>query len=160
MPKPKKALTLDQLQHLQANLPVVCPSLVVTVDGQRLAVPDMLPMISQLIAAEQVVPQAKAEWLDAIHDLAKLQASKGQVLRQVCAVIELMYKTDFVSLGLLGITPRKERHPLTVEQKLAAAEKLRATRKARGTTSKKQRSKIKGSVTGVVIAPVTRSGPE
>ena len=36
---------------------------------------------------------------------------------------------------------------------------MRATRLARGTTSKKQKLAVKGDVTGVIVTPVTHAGP-
>lgn len=56
-------------------------------------------------------------------------------------------------LADFGLPPKKARKPLTVEQKAAAKAKRDATRKARGTTSKKQKSQVKGDVTGVTITP-------
>jgi hypothetical protein len=45
--------------------------------------------------------------------------------------------------------------PRTSAQKAATAAKAEATREARGTTSKKEKSAIKGNVTGVNIVPIT-----
>jgi hypothetical protein len=53
-----------------------------------------------------------------------------------------------------GLTPKKARTPLTVEQKAAAAAKREATRAARGTKSTKAKKGIKGTVTGVEITPI------
>jgi hypothetical protein len=49
--------------------------------------------------------------------------------------------------------------PLSPEKRLAAAAKAKATRIARGTVGKKQRSTIHGDVTGVLVTPITTSGP-
>jgi hypothetical protein len=61
-------------------------------------------------------------------------------------------------LADFGLQPPKARKPLTNEQRAAAVAKLRATRAARGTTSKKQKLSVKGDVTGVQITPV-RTAP-
>jgi hypothetical protein len=45
--------------------------------------------------------------------------------------------------------------PLTSEKRVVAVAKARATREARGTTSKKQKLAIHGNVTGVTVTPVT-----
>ncbi|HEY6463270.1 MAG TPA: hypothetical protein VIY73_24050 [Polyangiaceae bacterium] len=44
--------------------------------------------------------------------------------------------------------------PLTTEQKAAAAAKRASTRAARGTKGPKQKAKIKGTVTGVLVTPL------
>lgn len=54
-----------------------------------------------------------------------------------------------------GVTPRKARTPLTVEQLAAAKAKRDATRAARGTAGKQQKKAKKGNVVGVVVTPVT-----
>jgi hypothetical protein len=59
------------------------------------------------------------------------------------------------SLADFGLQPPKARAPLTSEQKTAATVKAIATRKARGTTSKKQKLAISGHVIGVTVTPIT-----
>jgi hypothetical protein len=49
--------------------------------------------------------------------------------------------------------------PLPTDKRVAATAKLRATRTARGTTSKKQKLAIKGDVTGVIVTPITAPAP-
>ena len=58
-------------------------------------------------------------------------------------------------LADFGLAPRKEPAPKTTEEKAAAAAKAKATRQARGTTSKKQKLTVKGNVTGIIVTPVT-----
>jgi hypothetical protein len=58
-------------------------------------------------------------------------------------------------LADFGLEPEKAATPLTVEQKVAAAAKRKATRAARGTTGSKAKLAITGNVTGVVVTPVT-----
>ena len=63
-------------------------------------------------------------------------------------------------LADFGLAPKKARAPLTVEQMAAAAAKRKATRAARGTTSKKASKKgIKGAVTGIVVTPIVAGAP-
>jgi len=67
------------------------------------------------------------------------------------------------TLADYGLKPPKAKTPQTSEQKAKAAAKLRATRIARGTTSKKQKAKIHGVVTattGTPAAPPTPPGPK
>jgi hypothetical protein len=57
------------------------------------------------------------------------------------------------------VQTRKVRQPLATEKRVVATAKLKATRKARGTTSKKQKLAVKGDVIGVVMTPVTHPAP-
>jgi hypothetical protein len=57
-------------------------------------------------------------------------------------------------LADFGIHP-KARTPLTAEANTAAVAKRNATRAARHTMGSKQRKRIKGAVTGVLVTPVT-----
>jgi hypothetical protein len=77
------------------------------------------------------------------------------VIREARDVLALMYKGVPDKLDLLDIPLPKPRKPRTSEQLAATAAKIRATREARGTTSKKQKAQIHGNVTGVTITPVT-----
>jgi hypothetical protein len=62
-------------------------------------------------------------------------------------------------LADFGLEPEQAATPLTVEQKVAAAAKRKATRAARGTTGSKAKLKITGNVTGVTVTPVTTATP-
>ena len=62
---------------------------------------------------------------------------------------------DVDSRGLRPPEPPKARTPLTSAEKTAAAAKAKATRAARGTTSKKAKLKVTGNVTGVTVTPIT-----
>jgi hypothetical protein len=66
-----------------------------------------------------------------------------------------MYANAPDTLAVYGLEPHKVPAPRTAAQKAATAAKAVATRKARGTTSKKQKLAIKGDVTGVTITPTT-----
>ena len=92
---------------------------------------------------------------------AKLAAEKAQLpslmafMNAFIAFVKATFGDSPEVLADFGLAPKKARKPLTVEQKAAAKAKRDATRKARGTTSKKQKSQVKGDVTGVTITPIT-----
>ena len=69
------------------------------------------------------------------------------------------FSTANAQLADFGLAPPRARSPLSSEKRVAAAAKMRATRAARGTTSKKQKLAIKGDVTGVLVTPITAAGP-
>jgi hypothetical protein len=62
-------------------------------------------------------------------------------------------------LADFGLEPNKVKTPLTSEEKAAAVAKSKSTRSARGTKGTKQKLKITGDVTGVVVTPVTAAKP-
>ena len=92
---------------------------------------------------------------------AKLAAVKSQApaLRTFVGAFESFVRATFGNLpdvlADFGLTPKKARAPLTVEQKAAAAAKRKATRAARGTKGSQQKKAVKGDVTGVVVTPIT-----
>ena len=67
-------------------------------------------------------------------------ATVGPVYRAYKRYLVATYGDATQTLADYGLTPPKAKGPLTVEQKAVALQKLRATRKARGTTSKKQKA--------------------
>ena len=100
--------------------------------------------------------------LDATEASAKdvrtgLQATAAKVdpvIRDYKRFLLSAYATNTQVLADFGMQAPKARTPLSSDKRAAATAKLRATRKARGTTSKKQKLAVKGGVTGVVVTPV------
>jgi hypothetical protein len=96
---------------------------------------------------------------------AKIAAENAQttIMRAFISALVKIVRGSFGNqpdvLADFGLEPTKAATPLTVEQKAAAAAKREATRKARGTTSKKAKLKITGNVTGVTVTPVTTAPP-
>jgi hypothetical protein len=155
MPSPRKSLSTAEYRALLSELPVKCPSLVINIGGQSVTVADLALLIESLLAAETAVPVAKAQYLAAIQAAAALEATAGVIVKEARGVIALMYKSAPAALAELAIPTRAPRAPLSTQARMLATEKLRATRKARGTTSKKQKLAIKGDVVGVSITSVT-----
>jgi len=105
--------------------------------------------------------------LDAAHasvkdGVAALRASETKVLpliREYTSFLRATFSNATAQLGDFGLLAPKARQPLSTEKRAAATAKMRATRTARGTTSKKQKLGVKGDVTGVVVTPITAPGP-
>ncbi len=155
-----KTLTTAQYRALLAGLPKYCPSMTLTLDGQTYTTADLVSLIGKLLDAQAAVPVAKAAWLAAIASIASLEAKEGQTLKEARQVVALMWKSNPEALAELGIELPRPRRRLSVEERALSTEKLRATRTARRTMSKKQKSKIFGDVTGVTITPTTAGGSE
>jgi hypothetical protein len=97
----------------------------------------------RLIAGPQLLPEideALAEWTRLDDLVAQELAQRQRIAARLSAFVSF-------SVGIreqLRGAERKRRRPLTAEQKVVAAAKLRATRKARGTMGKRQKKRIKG----------------
>ncbi|MGH7269037.1 MAG: hypothetical protein ACREJ3_01290 [Polyangiaceae bacterium] len=72
--------------------------------------------------------------------------------------VKAAYGTSPDVLADFGIHP-KPRVQLTVEAKVVAAAKRKATRAARHTMGAKQKMGVKGAVTGVLVTPITAATP-
>jgi hypothetical protein len=96
---------------------------------------------------------------------AKLTAERAQVpplldlMVALVAYLKLTYSESPDVLADFGLGPKKERTPLTAEKQTAANAKRDATRKARGTTSKKAKQAVKGNVVDVTITPIVAGEP-
>jgi len=96
---------------------------------------------------------------------AKLVAEKAQApaLRSLLAAVVSFVKLTFSEspdvLADFGLPPKTVKTPLTTEQQAVAVAKRKATRVARGTTSKKAKMAVKGDVIGVTLTPVKASAP-
>jgi hypothetical protein len=67
--------------------------------------------------------------------------------------------SNAAQLGDFGLRAPKAHTPLATEKRVVATAKVKATRTARGTTSKKQKLAVKGDVTGVIVTPITHPAP-
>jgi hypothetical protein len=111
--------------------------------------------LQSLAALRSAVDTAKATLKAALAD----EASKGHAGQEFFAAFVEYVRAAFGNspdiLADFGLSPRKTRKPLTAEQLAAAAAKRAATRAARGTRGKRAKLSIMGSVTGVVVTPIT-----
>ena len=129
------------------------------VAGGTFTAAQVIAELQQLVALRAAVDAARAA------ATAKVAAETAQApaLRTFMSAIVPFVRTAFGSqadvLADFGLSPKKARTPLTVEQKAAAAAKRTATRAARGTTGPKAKKEIKGAVTGIVLTPIVAGQP-
>ena len=83
-----------------------------------------------------------------------MQAKVGPILRAYERFVLVAFAGATQTLVDFGLTPPKARTPLTANELAVRAAKAKATRAARGTTSKKQKLGVKGDVTGLIMTPV------
>jgi hypothetical protein len=109
-------------------------------------------LIQSRIDLSNAVANARAEWLDVTAKYKALNTNVTKIVRALRQHVINVYGADSPTLSDFGFTSTK-RATLTSEQLALRAQKAAATRKARGTASKKQKAKIKGTVP--VVAPPT-----
>jgi hypothetical protein len=150
-----KPLTVAQLQGLIASLPKFCANTVFTLSGQTYTSASLVTLATAVLNAGAASSAAKASLAAARAAEEKSIAGDGVVVREARDTLALMFNDVPETLSAFAIAPRKLPRPLSAEARAAATAKLRATRLARGTTSKEQKAKISGNVTGVTIVPIT-----
>jgi hypothetical protein len=115
----------------------------------------LVQALQSLADAINALNAVQASAKDAKAALRALQVKVMPLIGLYRRFLLAMFAGASQELADFGMTPAKAHQPRSSGQKAAAAAKLRATRKARGTTSKKQKAGVHGDVTGVVITPVT-----
>jgi hypothetical protein len=101
----------------------------------------------------QTAKDAFATWQAALVTReASLEGAK-KLIAGVYALLPGFLGRNSPNHAKWGAAPKKARRPLTSEQKVVAAEKSKATREARGTMSKKAKSKIHGTVPAAPTTP-------
>jgi hypothetical protein len=159
MATPKISTVIHDLSTLANNLPTVCAGATYTILGVDYTAAEAAGLIADLVAADDAVTQTKAAHTGAVAKRDALLAERLPIIAHLRTILVSQHGTSSTTLAALGLPPPKKRRQLTSEEKAVKAEKMRSTRQARGTKSKKQKSTIKGEVTGVTITP-TREGDD
>ena len=149
-----KKVEVSEVTSLTTALPTYCATMTFMVDGTTYTTPQVVQLGQGLLAAASAVVQAKAAYAEAVAHERKLQVTDGAILTVVRQNLAGAFASSPTTLAALGVTLRKKPTPLTPLALAARSAKAAATRKARGTTSKKQKATVTGSVTGVIITPV------
>jgi hypothetical protein len=147
-----------EYQQLISGIQKNSPNIVLALASQTYTAPQIVALLETLLAASSLVVSSKTGWHDAVTANAKLEVQYAPLVAELKTIIQAMYSNAETTLTQFGLTPKKARPPLTTQQLAARTAKAAATRKARGTTSKKQKEAISGGVTGVNIVPLTGSG--
>jgi hypothetical protein len=154
MTRRDRGLTPEQYTQFAATLPQVCPTATFTLSGKTYDVTDAVALVDHIQGLLKAIEPARQAWLAAIAAADAALGKEGETIKALRGVVAAMFAHDVETLARLGITPKKPRRALSPEELVVAKERAAATRKARGTLGKRQRLKIKGQVTGVVITPV------
>ena len=157
MARQTKATILAQLQALITGLQKQFPNGNFTLGNTAYTTATLVQAFNSLIAAINAVNTVQANAKVAVATLKAVTAQVGPVALALTRNLQSMYGSATDTLALFGLEPRKAPAPRTATEKAASAAKAEATRKARGTTSKKQKLTVKGNVTGITVIPITAS---
>ena len=150
-----QASTLAQLQALILGLQKQLPSETFTLLSTVFTTPALVTALQGTITTLTAVTAAHAALKVALAAFDAEDTKMGPVILALRRTLQSMYANAPDTLAVYGIEPHRVPAPRTAAQKAASAAKARATRAARGTTSKKQKLTVSGNVTGVNIVPIT-----
>ena len=153
--KESKAAALARVQALIAGTTKHFPNGQFTLGNTVFTTASLIQLFQSLADAMTALSTAQASAKDAMAAVQATKTKVGPVIQAFQRFVLAAFSNAVQTLADFGLEPPKARAPLTSQQKAAAAAKAKATRAARGTTSKKQKLAIKGNVTGVNVTPVT-----
>jgi len=154
-----KSDALVLLQALMAGTEKHFPNGSFTLGNATYTTASLVQAIKVLADALTVLAAAHASTRDAGTAVREAGTTVIPLVRDYRNFLRATFSTTTAQLADFGLAPPKARSPLSSEKRVAAAAKMRATRAARGTTSKKQKLAVKGDVTGVLVTPITAAGP-
>jgi hypothetical protein len=129
------------------------------VAGSTLTPAEFTAQLQAIVNLRADVDAARAQTQAALARLHAQMPARRVMLDAAVSFVRGAFGTAPDVLADFGLSPKKDRTPLTVEQKAAAAVKRAATRKARHVMGSKQRKAVKGDVTGVVVTPIVAANP-
>jgi hypothetical protein len=153
--KNTKAAALAQVQAIIAGTTKHLPNGSFPIGGTTYTAASLIPVFQGLVNAMTARDVAQAGAKDALAAEQAAQTQVGPILLAFKHLVLVQFANSAQTLADFGLTPPKARTPLTTEQLAARTAKAKATRTARGTLGKKQKTAIKGNVTGVTVTPVT-----
>jgi hypothetical protein len=122
--------------------------------GKAMTNAQVVAQIQQVITAETAAVTAQAAFRAAVLAAHNQRDASRQFLLDLKQTLRAMFSGQPDVLADFGLAPRKH-GAKTAQQKVAAAAKAEATRKARGTDKgKEQRKEVTGNVTGVIVTPI------
>jgi hypothetical protein len=150
-----KAAALAHVQAIVAGTMKHFPNGSFTIGSTTYTAASLVQVFQGLVNAMSARDAAQTRAKDALAAEHAMQKQVGPILQAHKRLVLVAFANEAQTLADFGITPPKARTPLTAERQAARAAKAKATRTARGTTSKKKKLAVKGNVTGVTVTPVT-----
>jgi hypothetical protein len=150
-----KAAALAQLLALIAGTQKHLPNGSFTIGSTTYTAASLIQVLETLANAMTARIAAATGAKDALVTEQATQTKVGPIALAYKNLVLAAYANASQTLSDFGLAPPKVRAPLSAEQLAAKAAKAKATRTARGTTSKKQKLAVTGNVTGVTVTPIT-----
>jgi hypothetical protein len=151
--KPNKAAALASVRALIAGTQKHTPTGSLTFGNASYTTASLVQLLQSLVDAMTAHDEAETHAKDLLAALRDVVTKVRPVIQAYRKYLVATYGDATQTLADYGLKPHKAPAPRSSEQKAAAAAQLRATRKARGTTSKKQKASIKGVVTPAPVPP-------
>jgi hypothetical protein len=151
-----RAAALARVQALIAGTEQHFPNGSFTLGNVVFTSASLVQELQSLADAMQKLNAAEASARDLRAALQVTASKVSPLIRDYHRVVLAAFATVTQTLADFGMQPPRAHKPLTSEKRVAATAKMRATREARGTTSRKQKLAIKGDVTGVTVIPITQ----
>ena len=126
-----------------------------TYGGQNLTQAQFEAMCATMLAPFQAVVDGYAAWQSAKKTRNAAIPGAQQFVEDAYAVLPQAVGTNSADLAKYGQKPKKARRQLTAEENVVKSQKAAATREARGTMSKKAKSKIHGATPPPAPLPPT-----
>jgi hypothetical protein len=127
------------------------PSTTFTIQSGQQTTAQVVTVLQARINAALAVLTAKTAYHAAVVACDQEEEQTEPLVQGIRQTILTMYSASPQILSDCGVSPRKERAPLTAQQKVIAAAKAKATRAARGTMTAKEKAAIKGTVPATVV---------
>jgi hypothetical protein len=150
-----KAAALAHVQAMIAGTTKHFPNGSFTIGSTVYTAASLIQTLQGLASAMTARNAAEAGAKDALAAEHVAQTLVGPILLAYKRLVLAAFANAAQTLADFGLAPPKARTPFTTEQRAVRAAKAKATRAARGTTSKKQKLALKGQVTGVIVTPVS-----
>jgi hypothetical protein len=128
-------------------------------DGERYTAEELRAILEKRIAASEAVVVAKAALANAITRERESTSKTERLVSALRQALHLMFGKDIPALNDFGITPHKERRLLSTEEKLEVVAKILSTRAARHTMGKRQKMRIIGDASPVVVVTSRTTEP-
>ena len=134
-----KAAALAHVQALIAGTNKHLPNGSFTIGGTTYTAASLVQVLQNLANAMLARNAAETGAKDALVAEQAAETQIGPIVKAYERLVLAAFASASQTLADFDLTPPKARTPLTAEQLAARAAKARATRAARGTTSKKQK---------------------
>lgn len=140
--------TRKQLKAMRAALAASPPlgATEVAVRGKVYPMPEVVTRLSGYEAVYDTAADAETARATAVEEREKIEDETVEFVNGLSDALKGMLGAKSTALINYGVTPEKERAPLTTEQMSAKVAKARATRAARHTMGKNQKKAIKGEI--------------